>query len=65
MAHKHEKHAAERRDAPRDLVPDAEEDVERSDVDALSEEEEPSGTALGDHRSFFDNDIPLGDEPLR
>ena len=50
---------------PDELDPQVEEDAEREETDSLTESEEPSNRPLGDHRSFFDNDIPVGDEPLR
>jgi len=56
---------SEKNDFPNELDPQVEADVEREQTDSLTEEEETAGTPLGDHRSFFDNDIPVGDEPLR
>jgi hypothetical protein len=50
---------------PDELDPQVEEDAEREQTDSISESEELSDTPLGDHRSFFDNEIPIGDEPLR
>jgi len=56
---------AHRNDFPDELDPQVEEDAEREETDSITEEEELSETPLGDHRSFFDSEIPIGDEPLR
>jgi len=55
---------AHRNDFPDELDPQVEEDAEREETDSITEEE-LSETPLGDHRSFFDSEIPIGDEPLR
>jgi len=57
MTHRNE-HADE-------LDPQVEEDAEREETDSITESEELSDSPLGDHRSFFDTEIPVGDEPLR
>ena len=59
-----EKHSA--RDGSADGVdPQAEADAEREENESVTEQEGIFEAPLGDHRSFFDNEIPLGDEPLR
>jgi hypothetical protein len=59
-----EKHNA--RDGSADGIdPQVEADAEREQDEAVTPAEEIFEAPLGDHRSFFDNEIPIGDEPLR